>query len=612
MYKILAMENNTYNLNNTYTLHPDYIGEMHDGRKYIIFKEAIGGKQLRVKALEFLTLPGSGLPSTMDVTVEKIDVISGMPLFKVNRDWLINTLYGSENLPKKYSFTIISKIIKDDYQSLFVKDSYGVAHYFPINGDDSLDNYSEGDRIPLLATEIKTNIRGNLYLSLSKPSATDTISQYILAYTTRDNADVAKNKPTDSQTTNFGYESDTVEFKQSLVYSPETNSVDVDAQVFNIMRSIAGFMNNIGGTLYIGVKDDGKTINGIENDLPELNGGTNGYNNYTPNWDGWNRKLIDSIRRYLGVFAASLVIVDKIVEGNLTYAKITIQKSPKPIYVNNKILFLRQCNTTSQLTGDELTWFILERMRGEALEQFIEQKYGYETEVVEDTGNVETEEVSSDNTTLNITSGAIEDERNHNKWLYLRFFKDGHYIGTAREVNVETYEDAELVCDYQLEQYHKNEDQVLLMIYNGSGKVNKIDFAIGTNDWYGKERKGQVKGKSASAPWITEQLVVKCVDRNDMLVAFYKEDDVEYCYVRDIERLTPSQTNRDRALFTGGHKMLTSKGELMGQIMHIPGSYRNWIAPIVNKKVDIKDSKKKGTIRRLIEILEDISQNENK
>ena len=603
------MENNTYNLNNTYTLHPDYIGEMHDGRKYIIFKETIGGKQLRVKALDFLTQPDSGLPSTIDVTVENIDSMSGMPLLKVNRDWLINTLYGSENLPKKYSFTIISKMNKDDYQSLFVKDCYGVTHYFPIKEDDSLDNYSEGERIPLLATEIKTNARGNLYLYLSKPSATDPISQYILAFSTRDNA---KNKLTDSQTANFGDESDTVEFKQSLVYSPETNSVDVDAQVFNIMRSIAGFMNNIGGTLYIGVKDDGKTINGIENDLPELNGGTNGYNNYTPNWDGWNRKLIDSIRRYLGVFAASLVIVDKLVEGKLTYAKITIQKSPKPIYVNNKILFLRQCNTTSQLTGDELTWFILERMRGEALEQFIEQKYGYETEVVEDTGNVETEEVPSDNTTLNITSGAIEDERNHNKWLYLRFFKDGHYIGTARDVKVESYEDAELLCDYQLEQYHKNEDQVLLMIYNDSGKVNKIDFEKGANDWYGKERKGQVKGTSAIAPWITEQLVVKCVDRNDMLVAFYKEDDVEYCYVRDIERLTPSQTNRDRALFTGGHKMLTSKGELMGQIMHIPGSYRNWIAPIVNKRVELKDSKKKGTIRRLIEILEEISPEENK
>jgi hypothetical protein len=251
-------------------------------------------------------------------------------------------------------------------------------------------------------------------------------------------------------------------------------------------------------------------------------------------------------------------------------------------------------------------------MRGEALEQFIEQKYGYETEVVEDTGNVETEEVSSDNTTLNITSGAIEDERNHNKWLYLRFFKNGHYIGTAREVNVETYEDAKLVCDYQLEQYHKNVDQVLLMIYNGSGKVNKIDFAIGTNDWYGKEKNGQVKGTSATAPWVAEQMVVKCVDRNDMLVAFYNEDGKEYCYVRDIEHLTPSQSNRDRALFTGGHKMLTARGNLIGQIMHKPGSYRNWIAPIVNKKVDIKDSKKKGTIRRLIEILEDISQNENK
>ena len=410
------------------------------------------------------------------------------------------------------------------------------------------------------------------------------------------------------QTTNLGEESDTKEFKQSLVYHPKTHSVDVDAQVFNIMRSIAGFMNNIGGTLYIGVKDDG-TVNGIENDLTELNGGTSGFGNYTSNWDGWNRKLIDSIRTSLGQFAASLVTVDKMKDGNLTFAKITVQRSPKPIFVNNKILFRRQCNTTSQLTGDELTWFILERMRGEALEQFIEQKYGYETEVVEDADSVEVKEETIVSKSVDITSGAIEDERNHNKWLYLRFFADGHYAGTPLNVKVEPYNKAKLVCDYQLEQYHKNEDQVLLMIYNGCGKVNKIDFEIGKNDWYHTGRNGIIQAtNTTNAPWVTEkQMIVKCVDRNDMLVAFFKEDGKEYCCVRDVQDINPSQTDRTKALFTGGHKMPTDKGELIGEIMHIPGAYRNWIAPIVNKKkVELKDPKRAGSIRRLIDILNDI------
>ena len=603
------MENNIYKINSTHTLHPDYVQEMHDGRKYVIFKETNDGRPLRVKALEFLTQPDAGLPSTIDVTVCTIDVMSGMPIFKVNRNWLIKILYGDENLPKKYSFTIIKKINKDDSKSLFIKDGYGVTHYFPIEQDDSLDNYSEGERITLFAKEIKNNANGVPYLFLSKPSVDDPIAQYILAFTTSDNISVPDTPP---QTTNLGDESDTIEFKQSLVYHPKKSSVD--AQIFNIMRSIAGFMNNIGGTLYIGVKDDGTTINGIENDFPKLNEGSTGFGNYTANWDGWNRMLIDSIRQYLGTFAASLVAIGKMEQGIRTFAKIIVQKSPKPIFVNNKFLFRRQCNTTSQLCGDELTWFILERLRGDALEQFIAQKYGYETEVIEDTDNIETYEVSTAGATDNIAAGAIEEERNHNKWLHLRFFKDGHYMGTPPNSNVLPYnEDVELVYEYQLEQYHKNEDQVLLMIYNDSGKVNKIDFELGSNNWYHTDRRRVIQATQSNAPWITEQhLIVECVDRNDMLVAFYNESDKDYCYVRDVQDINPSQSDRSKALFTGGHKMLPDSARLIGKIMHIPGSYRNWIAPIVNKRVELDDSKKKGTIRRMIDILEDIYPHENK
>lgn len=601
----------TYQINHTYTLHVDCIQEMPDGRKYVLFKENINGKPLRVKAFGFLSEIGEELPNTIDVVAVSIDVMSGMPLFKVERDWLIKTLYGDEKLPKKYSFNVVDKIVTETYKSLKVKDVYDVQHYFPIEGDDSLDNYSLGERIALIANEIKTNNSGKLYLSLVRPSSTDPITQYIHVFTTRDNIDTPAAKTVAPQPISLGEESETLEFKQSLVYSPKKNAVEVDAQVFNIMRSIAGFMNNNGGTLYIGVKDDG-TVKGIESDYPELNGGTSGFGNYTQNWDGWNRKLVDSIRDSLGKFAASLVSVEKMEHDGLTYAKVTVQKALKPIYVHNKILFRRQCNTTSQLTGDELTWFILERIRGEALEQFIEQKYGYETEVVEDADSIEIKAEPTASAAVDITCGAIEDERNHNKWLYLRFFADGHYMGTPLNARVEAYDGAKLVCDYQLEQYQKHENQILLMIYNGSGKVNKIDFGTGKNDWYHTDRNGAIQATNTrNAPWVTEPLVVKCVDRNDMLVAFYKEDNKEYCYVRDIAYIDPSQSDRSKALFTGGHKMPTDRGEIIGKIMHIPGAYRNWIAPIVNKRVETKGDKRAGSVRRLIDILNELYPTES-
>ena len=595
-----------YEISKVYTLTPDYIQEQHDGRKYIIFKELYNDRQLRVKAFDFLSQPDADLPISIDVKVDSIDSISGMPLLKINRDWLIQTLYGDEKLPRKFSFNIVGKIDKE-YKSLFLKDSFGISHYFPIVGDDSLDNYSEGERITLFAEGINKNAKGNLYISLARPSLEDSISQYIRVFTTKDHIVATEVKKQPSKVASYGDESETVEFKQSLVFHPKSSEVDVDGQVFNIMRSIAGFMNHIGGTLYIGVKNDG-TAKGIEDDLSELNKGTNdSYGNYTADWDGWNRKLIDSVRKYLGSFAATLVSVEKDESANVTVAKIIIERSAKPIYVNNKILFRRQCNTTAMLTGDELTWFIIERLRGDSLSQFIEQKFGYETEI-EDIA-----EEKDDTTSRSIesyTEGAIQDERNLNKWLYLRLFNNGYYTITKGNNRVIDYNQGNMICDYQLKQYHKNENQVLLLMYNGIGKVNKIDFDNGKNDWYYNDRNNIIQARNANAPWVIDSnIVIKCVDRNDMLVAFYKEGDKCYCYVRDVQDINPSHANREQALFTGGHALLTRGAELCGEIMHIPGTYRNWIAPIVNKQVELNDPNRSGTIRRLIDVLKDIYPN---
>lgn len=602
-----------YNVNSVYTLNVNCIQDFPDGRKYILFDQSLNGRQLRVRAFDFLTQLDADLPATIDVIVDRIDPMSGMPLFKINRDWLINTLYRDEKLPKKFGFNVVEKIDNEKYKSLVVKDSYGVIHYFPIAADDSLDNYSEGERIVLFAESINTNAKGGLYLCLSKPSATDPIAQYIRAFTTRE--DVVDAKPevvAPSKTaavTNYGEESEIVEFKQSLVFHPKSSKVNVDGQVFNIMRSIAGFMNHIGGVLYIGVKDDGSP-SGIEADYPELNKAMDdSFNNYSANWDGWSRKLIDSVRKYLGLFAATLINVQKIEENNMVVAKVVVSKSIKPIYLNNKTIFRRQCNTTAMLTGDDLSYFIIERLRGESLEQFINQKLGYETEVVDSIDDKEERESSAGVASI-ITDGALDDERNHNKWLNLRLFDDGCYIITQGNAKDEKYNKGSLICDYQLKQYHKNENQILLMIYNGKGKVNKIDFVNGKNDWYYVNKHDVVTARQSSAPWVLDSNIeVRCVDRNDMVVAFYKDGDKDYCYVRDVMDINPSHSDRSKALFTEGHSLPTRGAKMCGNILHIPGTYRNWIAPIVNKQIELSDPKKKGTINRLINVLEELYSN---
>lgn len=155
----------SFSIGKVYTLNVDFIHELNDGRKYIYFQETNNGKQLRVKAFDFLTQPDADLPSTIDVKVHSIDPMSGMPLLKVDHNWLVSVLYKGEKFPKILKFSVVAKYNQSNYQSLLVKDSYGMSHYFPITGDDSLDNYSEGESLTLVAESIETNKRGCLFVN---------------------------------------------------------------------------------------------------------------------------------------------------------------------------------------------------------------------------------------------------------------------------------------------------------------------------------------------------------------------------------------------------------------------------------------------------------------
>ena len=65
----------------------------------------------------------------------------------------------------------------------------------------------------------------------------------------------------------YGDESQTVEFKSSLIYPTQGGCrADVKGQLHEIVHVICGFMNARGGTLYIGVNDSGYE-NGLQDDL---------------------------------------------------------------------------------------------------------------------------------------------------------------------------------------------------------------------------------------------------------------------------------------------------------------------------------------------------------
>ena len=159
-----------------------------------------------------------------------------------------------------------------------------------------------------------------------------------------------------------GEEGPKVEFKSSIIFSPESHQPDA-SQPLQIAREIAAFANSDGGTLYLGVRDDG-VVSGIEEDLKHLeeaevkNGSyTDKDYTYHKNRDGFALKLHALIRFYLGELADSLVEGPEFKnaeggDGDCTYAILNVQPSESIIYCGEREeVFYRSDSSSVILKG---------------------------------------------------------------------------------------------------------------------------------------------------------------------------------------------------------------------------------------------------------------------
>ncbi|UMP02303.1 DUF262 domain-containing protein [Amycolatopsis sp. EV170708-02-1] len=144
-------------------------------------------------------------------------------------------------------------------------------------------------------------------------------------------------------------ESKVVEFKSTGRKNMRTGAKD-DAMEWGVVKSIAGFMNAYGGTLLIGVADDGSIV-GIEEDFTVLG---------KKNPDGWELWLTELIGARMGkVAAAGLDLRMGKLDGR-TVARIDVPPGAKPQFAtqakgDKKPVFLvRINNSTQELFGDDL------------------------------------------------------------------------------------------------------------------------------------------------------------------------------------------------------------------------------------------------------------------
>jgi hypothetical protein len=136
-------------------------------------------------------------------------------------------------------------------------------------------------------------------------------------------------------------ESPTLEFKSSLRWDFREGQVNKALQKV-IAKTAAGLMNSDGGTLLIGVADDGSVV-GIENDLNSLSKG---------DLDGFEQTLRQVLSDNIGPEFSHLVKSAYERVDSATVAVVKVDPSPKPVFAkgtNGTEFFVRVGNTTRPL-----------------------------------------------------------------------------------------------------------------------------------------------------------------------------------------------------------------------------------------------------------------------
>lgn len=145
-------------------------------------------------------------------------------------------------------------------------------------------------------------------------------------------------------------ESTVLEFKSSSRWDYYQEKINKELNK-EITKTIAGFMNSEGGTLLIGVNDDGEIV-GIENDVNTLN---------KKNLDGYGLHLNSIISSSIGPEYTPFISIRFDKDDEKEVCIIEVESSTQPIFIKNndrREFYIRQGNSTRLLDSEETHKFI--------------------------------------------------------------------------------------------------------------------------------------------------------------------------------------------------------------------------------------------------------------
>jgi len=141
-------------------------------------------------------------------------------------------------------------------------------------------------------------------------------------------------------------ESNNLEFKSTYTWNIKENKVDKELK-FNVLKTVAGFMNSNGGTLIIGVDDEHQVI-GMELDYKS---------NWKGNKDGFILDFREYLESYIGINNYNRYIdLSFELVGDKEVCVVKVEKSFDYIYLrknNKKVLYVRLGNRTKPLDDPE-------------------------------------------------------------------------------------------------------------------------------------------------------------------------------------------------------------------------------------------------------------------
>lgn len=165
------------------------------------------------------------------------------------------------------------------------------------------------------------------------------------------NIEEISKKPSDNIHSNIGKEDNYREFKSSIYYN-YNNTLDVEKQSFVILKTICGFLNSQGGSLFIGVNDKGDII-GLSNEYSNLIGKQNS--------DNYERFIRNYIVSNFNKDVNSLIEFKFHSFLNSEYLELVIPEYNIPISLKNEF-YQRQGNETRILKGNDLTLFFQRKL----------------------------------------------------------------------------------------------------------------------------------------------------------------------------------------------------------------------------------------------------------